>query len=146
MGSGSSFLSPPAGPHPRREPTLMRRLGLSSCPRLRMAAGAHAAHTQRRDDFIGTESSAAYERHGLGVIISFTAGGAPPPPGTDSDASPRTLIMSSTPHGRRRSCRPHPAARRFHRDRVERRLRAPWARGHHFFHRRRGPTPAGNRL
>src|SRR6476619_7199959 len=99
MGSGSSFLSLPAGPHPRREPTLMRRLGLS-CPRLRMPACSRAAHTQRRDDFIGTESSAAYERHGLGVIISFTAGGAPPPPGTDTDASPRTLIMSSTPHGR----------------------------------------------
>src|SRR6267143_137124 len=61
-----------AGPHPRRELTLMPRLGFPR-PRLGMAAGASF----------------------------FTGGGAPPPPRTDADASSR-IPMSSTRHGRRR--------------------------------------------
>ena len=67
------FFSLAAGPHPRRELTLMPRLG-SPCPRLGMAAGA----------------------------LFFTGGGAPPPPRTDADTFAR-ISMSSLRCGRRRS-------------------------------------------
>src|SRR5207247_216972 len=85
--AGHYFSSLAAGPHPRRELTLMPRLGFP-CPRLGMAAGAPF----------------------------FTGVGAPRPPRTDADASPR-IPMSSPRHGRRRS----------------------------LLYWRRGPTPAANR-
>src|SRR5207247_6520517 len=69
---GAALLSLAPGPHPRRELTLMPRLGFP-CPRLGMAAGAYF----------------------------FTGAGAPPPARADADASPR-ISLSSARHGRRR--------------------------------------------
>src|SRR5258707_337879 len=65
---GPLLLAP--GPHPRRELTLMARLGFA-CPRLGIAAGASF----------------------------FTCAGAPPPARTDADASPR-IHLSSTRNSR----------------------------------------------
>src|SRR5436190_11667670 len=61
-----------AGPHPRRELTLMPRLGFP-CPRLGMTAGA----------------------------FFFTGGGAPPPPRTYADASTRIPMPSARQRRRR---------------------------------------------
>src|SRR6267143_404220 len=72
-----------AGPHPRRELTLMPRLGFP-CPRLGMAAGA----------------------------AFFTGGGAPPLPRTDADAlvSDSHVLDSAWPQARpsSRAAGPHP--------------------------------------
>src|SRR2546427_5935772 len=60
------FFSLAAGPHPRRDLSLTRRLGFSG-PRQRVAAGAF-----------------------------FTGGGAPPPPRPFADTSPRIFRSSAT--------------------------------------------------
>ena len=109
--AAANFFSMAPGPHPRRELTLMPRLGFA-WPRLGMAAGAHAAGAKQRPDLIRPEASSDYQRHGLGVnILSMAAG---PHPRRELTPMPRlgfawprfgmaagALSLAAGPHPRR---------------------------------------------
>src|SRR5581483_2748615 len=103
MAAGALALAP--GPHPRRELTLILRLGVP-WPRLRMAAGALALAPgpqppARTDADPSPRRALASAQDGR--RRSCTGAGAPPPARTDADPSPRRALASAQ-DGRRRSC------------------------------------------
>ena len=64
---------PRRGPRPQRELTLMPQRGVA-WPRFGIAAGAHAASANEREDVVGAEASAGGQAHSVRVDGLYARG------------------------------------------------------------------------